>query len=63
MGEVTLVGSIVSLLLCGCYFLWMITFGKPARRGLAQCNVVLSSRFAWVARVGAGGSELRYMPG
>jgi len=32
MGEVTLVGSIVSLLLCGCYFLWMITFGKPARR-------------------------------
>ncbi|CAE7789217.1 unnamed protein product [Symbiodinium sp. CCMP2456] len=32
MGEVTLVGSIVSLLLCGCYVLWMITFGKPARR-------------------------------
>ena len=51
MGEVTLVGSIVSLLLCGCYFLWMITFGKPARRGSAWCKLqfkgaVLASRFA-----------------
>ncbi|CAE7522081.1 unnamed protein product [Symbiodinium natans] len=32
MGEVALVGSIVSLLLCGFYFLWMVTCGKPSRR-------------------------------
>ena len=31
-GEVALVGSIVSLLLCGFYLLWMVACGKPSRR-------------------------------
>jgi len=31
MGEVALFSSVVSLILCGCYVLWMLVFGKFAR--------------------------------
>ena len=45
MGEVTLVGSVVSLILCGLYVFWMFVFGKPSRRaGLRLFQLACSCR-------------------